>query len=144
MSFSSSTIILFLSALFSTASPLGSRDPTPGCHPNFGGVALTLSTPSGALSWSAKPVLNDPLSASSSSSSKFFFQQNGFPIVDYTVKTVENNNFAVQLGAGGAPLMANTDPSGSNPYALVSRLVSSFFNDLCTTPHICKESEMDG
>ncbi len=60
---------------------------TPGssCHPNFAGAALTLSTAGGALSWSAKPVVGNPLGASPSPS-KFFFQQNGFPIVSYTVK----------------------------------------------------------
>ncbi|PBK62781.1 hypothetical protein ARMSODRAFT_1024553 [Armillaria solidipes] len=84
-----------------------------GCHPNFAGAALTLSTPSGALSWSAKPIISNPLSASSSPS-KFFFQQTGFPIVSCIVKTVENNNFALEV-KGGAPLIGNTDPSGSNP-----------------------------
>ncbi|KAK0438204.1 hypothetical protein EV421DRAFT_1738543 [Armillaria borealis] len=86
--------------------------PQGSCHPNFAGAALTLSTASGALSWSAKPVVGNPLSASSSPS-KFFFQQTGFPVVSYTVKTVEDVNFALEV-KGGAPLIGNTDPSGSN------------------------------
>ncbi|SJL17630.1 uncharacterized protein ARMOST_21186 [Armillaria ostoyae] len=102
----SSSTILFFSALFFTVV-------TAGCAPNFAGAALTLSTASGTVSWSAKAVVGDPLSASSSSS-KFFFQQNGFPIVDYTIKTVESTNFALELGSG-APVIGNTDPSGSNP-----------------------------
>ncbi|PBL04547.1 hypothetical protein ARMGADRAFT_1070996 [Armillaria gallica] len=76
-----------------------------GCHPNFAGAALTLSTPSGALSWSAKPIIGNPLSGSSSPS-KFFFQQTGFPIVSYIIKTVENNNFALEV-QGGVPLIGN-------------------------------------
>ncbi|KAK0234354.1 hypothetical protein EDD85DRAFT_938687 [Armillaria nabsnona] len=86
--------------------------PSSSCHPNFAGAALTLSTASGALSWSAKPVVGNPLSASSSPS-KFFFQQTGFPIVSYTVKTVEDVNFALEV-KGGAPVIGNNDPSGSN------------------------------
>ncbi|KAK0471822.1 hypothetical protein IW261DRAFT_1666658 [Armillaria novae-zelandiae] len=82
------------------------------CHPNFAGAALTLSTPSRALFWLAKPVVGNPLSASTPPS-RFFFQQTGFPIVSYTVKTVENNNFALEV-KGGAPLIGNNDPSGSN------------------------------
>ncbi|KAK0481244.1 hypothetical protein IW261DRAFT_1418355 [Armillaria novae-zelandiae] len=83
-----------------------------GCHPNFAGAALTLSTPSGALFWLAKPVVGNPLSASTLPS-RFFFQQTGFPIVSYTVQTVENNNFALEV-KGGAPLIGNNDSSGSN------------------------------
>ncbi|KAK0214436.1 hypothetical protein IW262DRAFT_272077 [Armillaria fumosa] len=83
-----------------------------GCRPNFAGVALTLSTPSGALSWLAKPVVGGPLSVSSPPS-KFFFQQTGFPVASYVVKTVQNNNFALEV-KGGAPLIGINDPSGSN------------------------------
>ncbi|KAK0187473.1 hypothetical protein F5146DRAFT_1004376 [Armillaria mellea] len=83
-----------------------------GCHPNFAGAALTLSTPSSTLSWSAKPIVGNPLSASSSPS-KFLFQETGFPILSYIVKTQENNNFALQA-KGGGPLIDNTGPSGSN------------------------------
>ncbi|PBK68035.1 hypothetical protein ARMSODRAFT_1020064 [Armillaria solidipes] len=112
----SSSILFFISALFftaATASPLAARGGvTPGCHPNFEGAALTLTTPSGANSWSAKPAVGAPV-ISGSSPSKFFFQQNGNPVVSYTVKTVENNNFAVELN-GGALSMANVDWSGSN------------------------------
>ncbi|KAK0431547.1 hypothetical protein EV421DRAFT_164064 [Armillaria borealis] len=86
--------------------------PQGSCHPNFAGAALTLSTASGALSWSAKPVVGNPLSASSSPS-KFFFQQTGFPVVSYTVKTVEDVNFALEV-KGGAPVIGNNDPSGGN------------------------------
>jgi hypothetical protein len=86
--------------------------PGSSCHPNFAGAALTLSTASGALSWSAKPVVGNPLTASSSPS-KFFFQQTGFPIVSYTVKTVEDVNFALEV-KGEAPMIGNNDPSGSN------------------------------
>ncbi|KAK0502019.1 hypothetical protein EDD18DRAFT_678564 [Armillaria luteobubalina] len=82
-----------------------------GCHPNFAGAALTLAT-SGPLYWSAQPIVSNPLTASSSPS-KFFFQQNGFPTVSYTVKTVDNVNFALEA-KGGAPLIENVDPSGSN------------------------------
>ncbi|SJL18865.1 uncharacterized protein ARMOST_22467 [Armillaria ostoyae] len=64
------------------------------------------------LSPKAAPVVGNPLSASSSPS-KFFFQQTGFPVVSYTVKTVEDVNFALEV-KGGAPLIGNTDPSGSN------------------------------
>ncbi|KAK0200172.1 hypothetical protein DFS33DRAFT_128933 [Desarmillaria ectypa] len=109
---SSSTILFFFSALFftaATASPLAARG---NCHPNFEGAALTVSTPSSALSWSANPAVGAPVIASSSSS-KFFFQQNGSPVVSYTVKTVANNNFAVELN-GGALSMDNVDWSGSN------------------------------
>ncbi|PBK98024.1 hypothetical protein ARMGADRAFT_1026159 [Armillaria gallica] len=110
---SSLTILFF--ALFLTAaiaSPLAARDTPPGCHPNSAGSALTLSTMSGSVSWSAKAVVGNPLSASTSPL-KFFFQQNGFPIVDYMVKTVESTNFALELN-GGAPLIGNIDLSGSN------------------------------
>ncbi|PBK98048.1 hypothetical protein ARMGADRAFT_1074922 [Armillaria gallica] len=99
----SSLTILFFFALFLTAaitSPLAVRDAPPGCHPNF------------AVSWSAKAVIGNPLSASTPPS-KFFFQQNGFPIVDYMVKTMESTNLALELN-GEAPLISNTDPSGSN------------------------------
>ncbi|KAK0184292.1 hypothetical protein F5146DRAFT_245729 [Armillaria mellea] len=88
--------------------------PGPGCHPNFAGAALTLSTAGGAISWSANPIVGNPLSASSSPS-KFFFQQNGFPVVSYTVKTVQDVNFALEA-KGAAPVIGNTDPSGSNQY----------------------------
>ncbi|KAK0501914.1 hypothetical protein EDD18DRAFT_1346481 [Armillaria luteobubalina] len=111
----SSSILFFISALFftaATASPLAARGVTPGCHPNFEGAALTLTTPSGANSWSAKPTVGAPV-ISGTSPSKFFFQQNGNPVVSYTVKTAENNNFAVQLNGAGLS-MANVDPSGSN------------------------------
>ncbi|KAK0187444.1 hypothetical protein F5146DRAFT_1142465 [Armillaria mellea] len=88
--------------------------PSPGCHPNFAGAALTLSTAGGAISWSANPIVGNPLSASSSPS-KFFFQQSGFPVVSYTVKTVQDVNFALEA-KGAAPVIGNTDPSGSNQY----------------------------
>ncbi|KAK0214213.1 hypothetical protein EDD85DRAFT_79056 [Armillaria nabsnona] len=107
---------VFFSALFftpATASPMATRELIPGCHPNFAGSALTLSTASGSVSWSPKAVVGNPLSASTPPS-KFFFQQNGFPIVDYTVlKTMESTNFALELNSG-APSIGNTDPSGSN------------------------------
>ncbi|KAK0438202.1 hypothetical protein EV421DRAFT_1906743 [Armillaria borealis] len=80
----SSLTILFFSTLFFTAI-------TEGCAPNFAGAALTLSTATD--SWSAKA--------------------NGFPIVDYTVKTVESTNFTLELSSG-APAIGNTDPSDSN------------------------------
>ncbi|KAK0462775.1 hypothetical protein IW261DRAFT_1613919 [Armillaria novae-zelandiae] len=88
-----------------------SQPPISGCHPNFAGAALTLST-SSALYWSAMPVVGNPLSASPAPS-KFFFQQNGSPTVSYTVKTVADVNFALEA-KGGAPVIGNTDPSGSN------------------------------
>ncbi|KAK0184350.1 hypothetical protein F5146DRAFT_1075337 [Armillaria mellea] len=100
----SSSILFFISALFFTAasaSPLAARGVTPGCHPNFEGAALTVTTPSGANSWSAKPAVGAPV-ITGPSPSKFFFQQNGNPVVSYTVKTVENNNFAVQLNGSNA------------------------------------------
>lgn len=84
----SSSILFFISALFfaaATASPLAARGVTPGCHPNFEGAALTLTTQSGANSWSAKLAVGAPV-ISGSSPSKFFFQQNGNPVVSYTVK----------------------------------------------------------
>ncbi|KAK0214420.1 hypothetical protein IW262DRAFT_271582 [Armillaria fumosa] len=111
-----SSMSLFFSALLltaATASPLTARGT---CNPNFEGAPLTVSDYSGvritALSWSANPAAGAPVVASVSPS-KFFFQQNGDPDVTYTIKTVANNNFAVELD-GKVLIMDNVDPSGSN------------------------------
>ncbi|KAK0443690.1 uncharacterized protein EV420DRAFT_1768539 [Desarmillaria tabescens] len=117
-----SSTILLISALFSaaTASPLTARSI---CHPNFEGAALTVTGYSayGATSWAATPVVGavtpvvGELANGSTAPSKFFFQQNGDdPDVTYTVKTVANVNFAVELTATGGVVTHNVDWSGSN------------------------------
>ncbi|KAK0441253.1 uncharacterized protein EV420DRAFT_1650169 [Desarmillaria tabescens] len=91
---SSSTILFFFSALFfaaASASPLAARGT---CHPNFEGACSHCVYPE----WCTLV---------------FFFQQNGSPVVSYTVKTEANNNFAVEL-KGNALFMNNVDWSGSN------------------------------
>ncbi|PBK94504.1 hypothetical protein ARMGADRAFT_1164637 [Armillaria gallica] len=112
----SSKNMLFFSALLltaATASPLTARST---CNPNFEGASLTVSgysgVPYGVVSWSANPATGAPVVASTSPS-KFFFQQNGDPDVTYTIKTVANNNFAVELDGGGL-VMDSVDWSGSN------------------------------
>ncbi|KAK0481236.1 hypothetical protein IW261DRAFT_1065114 [Armillaria novae-zelandiae] len=111
-----SSMSLFFSALLltaATASPLTARGT---CNPNFEGASLTVSDYSGApitaLSWAANPAAGAPVVAGTSPS-KFFFQQNGDADVTYTIKTVANNNFAVELD-GKVLIMDNVDPSGSD------------------------------
>ncbi|KAK0501988.1 hypothetical protein EDD18DRAFT_1100483 [Armillaria luteobubalina] len=111
-----SSMSLFFSALLltaATASPLTARGT---CNPNFEGAALTVFLHSGApitaLAWSANPAAGAPV-IGSPSASKFFFQQNGDADVTYSIKTVANNNFAVELD-GKVLIMDNVDASGSN------------------------------
>ncbi|KAK0200199.1 hypothetical protein DFS33DRAFT_130628 [Desarmillaria ectypa] len=86
-----STIPLFFSALFFTATARGA------CHPNFEGAALTVGAWNGELAWTADPYVSAPV-VISPHPSKFFFQQNGDdPDVTYTVKTVANNNYGVKI-----------------------------------------------
>ncbi|KAK0200182.1 hypothetical protein DFS33DRAFT_129843 [Desarmillaria ectypa] len=108
--FSSTVIpILFSALLFFAPTAWGT------CHPNFEGTALTLGAHT--LSWAANPAVGAPvLMIPSSQSTEFFFQQNGDdPDVTYTIKTVANNNFAVELNStSGELVMDNVDWSGSN------------------------------
>ncbi|KAK0200183.1 hypothetical protein DFS33DRAFT_1490620 [Desarmillaria ectypa] len=106
----SSTIAFLFSALFFTAAAASPLDARSTCHPNFEGAALTV-TGSGLL-WTANPAVGAPVTLSSQGS-KFFFQQNGTPDVTYTIKTVANNNFAVELNDVEL-VMDNVDWSGSN------------------------------
>ncbi|KAK0215221.1 hypothetical protein EDD85DRAFT_497384 [Armillaria nabsnona] len=106
-----SSTILFFSALFITAAPLAARG---SCTPNFEGAALTVVWNwNNTLSWSASPAVGAPLIASTLPS-KFFFQQNGDdPDVTYTIKTVNNVNFAAECD-GQRFFIDNVDWSGTN------------------------------
>ncbi|KAK0213438.1 hypothetical protein DFS33DRAFT_1377927 [Desarmillaria ectypa] len=112
--------IIFLSALlFSTvtASPLEARST---CHPNFEDVTLIVSTHVitpylSTLYWlnnyaaAGEPVTTVP----GGYYSRWYVQQNGDYDPTYTIKNVNNLNFAVELN-GTQVIMDNIDWSGSN------------------------------
>ncbi|KAK0200195.1 hypothetical protein DFS33DRAFT_1359571 [Desarmillaria ectypa] len=108
--------VIFLSALLfsiATASPLEARST---CHPNFEGAILTVSTYIGkhyaSIKWSSYPDVGSPVIVTHSPS-KWYVQQNGDYDPTYTIKNVDNLNFAVELD-GGKLIMDNIDWSGSN------------------------------